>query len=54
MQLEINKMKQVIFNVGGALSSYIEFDDKKLLVDIGKSQDFNPISDFKSFVYYKE
>ena len=39
-------MKQVIFNVGGALSTYTEFDDKKLLIDLGKSTDFNPITDF--------
>ena len=39
-------MKQVIFNVGGALSVYSEFSGKKLLVDIGKSKDFNPITDF--------
>lgn len=39
-------MKQVIFNVGGALSIYTEFDDKKLLVDIGKSSEFNPIIEF--------
>lgn len=39
-------MKQVIFNVGGALSTYVEFYDKKLLVDLGTSTDFNPISDF--------
>jgi len=39
-------MKQIIFNVGGALSSYVEFDDKKLLIDIGKNKEFNPILDF--------
>lgn len=39
-------MKQVIFNVGGALSSYTEFENKKLIIDIGKSSDFNPIIDF--------
>lgn len=39
-------MKQVIFNVGGALSTYTEFDDKKLMIDLGKSNDFHPISDF--------
>lgn len=47
-------MKQVIFNVGGAFSSYIEFDNKKLLIDIGKSQSFNPILDFLFPVYVKE
>ena len=30
-----SKMKQVIFNVGGALSSYIEAYGKKILLDIG-------------------
>lgn len=39
-------MKQVVFNVGGALSTYIEFDDKKLLVDLGGSTDFNPVTNF--------
>lgn len=39
-------MKQVIFNVGGALSTYIEFDGLKLIVDIGKSDTFNPVTDF--------
>ena len=39
-------MKQVVFNVGGALSVYTEFDDKKLLIDVGKSSDFNPVVDF--------
>lgn len=47
-------MKQVIFNVGGALSVYSEFSDKKLLVDIGKSKDFNPINDFLLPLYESE
>ncbi len=38
--------KIVIFNVGGALSSYAEFDDKKIIMDIGASSDFSPIDDF--------
>jgi hypothetical protein len=46
-------MKQVIFNVGGALSTYTEFDDKKLLIDIGKSQEFNPITEFLLPLYQK-
>lgn len=46
-------MKQVIFNVGGALSVYTEFDDKKLLIDVGKSSDFNPIIDFLLPLYKK-
>lgn len=38
--------KQVIFNVGGALSSYIEIDGRKIVVDLGKSSDFCPVLDF--------
>lgn len=45
-------MKQIIFNVGGALSTYVEFDNKTLLIDIGKSNDFNPINDFLYPLYY--
>jgi len=39
-------MKQVIFNVGGALSSYIEANGKKIIVDLGKNSDFSPTQDF--------
>jgi beta-lactamase superfamily II metal-dependent hydrolase len=46
-------MKQVIFNVGGALSVYTEFENKKLLVDVGKSDSFNPIQDFLSILFKK-
>lgn len=47
-------MKQVIFNVGGALSSYTEFgDNKTLLIDIGKSATYNPINDFLNPLYSK-
>ncbi len=38
--------KQVIFNVGGALSSYLEFNGNRIIIDLGKSKDFNPIEDF--------
>lgn len=38
--------KLVIFNVGGALSSYLEFDDLKIVIDIGSSKDFSPVDDF--------
>lgn len=38
--------KIVIFNVGGALASYAEIDNKKILIDLGKSSDFSPITDF--------
>lgn len=39
-------MKVVIFNVGPALSAYIEFGDKKVVYDLGKSDDFSPVRDF--------
>ena len=39
-------MKQIIFNVGGALSSYIEFEGKKLLIDVAQGNSFNPVVDF--------
>lgn len=40
-------MKKIaIFNVGGALSSYAEFDNKKILIDLGTSCDFSPVNDF--------
>lgn len=38
--------KIAIFNVGGALSSYAEIDDKKIIVDLGKSSDFSPVDNF--------
>ncbi|NLZ96986.1 MAG: hypothetical protein GX926_03280 [Candidatus Magasanikbacteria bacterium] len=38
--------KIVIFNVGGALSAYAEFDDKKVIIDIGSSSTFSPVEDF--------
>ena len=47
-------MKQVIFNVGGALSVYSEFSDKRLLIDVGLSKDFNPITDFILPLYESE
>jgi competence protein ComEC len=46
-------MKQVVFNVGGALSTYIEYSGKKLLIDVGKNKDFNPIIDFLKPLYEK-
>lgn len=39
-------MKTVIFNVGGALSAYVEFGEKKVVIDLGKSGDFSPVNDF--------
>lgn len=38
--------KIVIFNVGGALSCYAEFNDKKALIDLGASQEFSPVDNF--------
>lgn len=39
-------MKVVVLNVGPALSAYIEFGDKKVVFDLGKSNDFSPVKDF--------
>lgn len=39
-------MKTVIFNVGAALSSYIELENNKIVVDVGKSNDFSMVHDF--------
>ena len=39
-------MKIVIFNVGGALSSYVEVGTKKLVIDLGKGNEFSPVNDF--------
>jgi len=38
--------KIVIFNVGGALSSYAEIDDKKIMIDLGRSSNFSPVDNF--------
>lgn len=38
--------KLVIFNVGGALSCYGEFNNKKVVIDLGCSSDFSPVNDF--------
>ena len=39
-------MKVVIFNVSGALSSYVETSTKKIVIDLGKSKEFSPVNDF--------
>lgn len=39
-------MKIVVFNVGGALSSYIEIGMSQIVIDIGKGNDFSPVNDF--------
>jgi beta-lactamase superfamily II metal-dependent hydrolase len=39
-------MKQVIFNVGGGLSSYIEIGLRRVAVDIARSAEFSPVKDF--------
>jgi hypothetical protein len=38
--------KIVILNIGGALSSYAEIDDKKIIIDLGKGSEFSPVNDF--------
>ena len=38
--------KIVIFNVGGALSSYMQFGDKKIIIDLGSGNNFSPVNDF--------
>lgn len=38
--------KMVVFNVGGALCSYLEIGEKRIIVDLGKSDSFNPVKDF--------
>jgi len=38
--------KIVIFNVGGALSAYGEFDNQRFIIDLGKTQEFSPVEDF--------
>lgn len=38
--------KMVIFNVGGALCSYLNVGDNRIVIDLGKSEDFNPVTDF--------
>lgn len=40
------KNRQVVFNVGGALSVYTETDNKIVINDLGKSDSFNPVIDF--------
>lgn len=39
-------MKVVVFNVGSALSSYVELGKKKIIVDIGKGNNFSVVTDF--------
>ena len=39
-------MKIVIFNVGPALSAYIEMGSNKIVVDLGKGNDFSMVNDF--------
>ncbi len=38
--------KIVIFNVGGALSCYAHFNDKRVVIDLGASSEFSPVDDF--------
>lgn len=39
-------MKIVIFNVSAALSAYVEFGSQRVVIDLGKSNDFSPVNDF--------
>ena len=39
-------MKTVIFNVGGAFSAYVELGNRKIVIDLGKSDSFSPVNDF--------
>jgi len=45
--------KQVILNVGAGLSSYIETDDKKILIDVSHGSGFCPITDFLLSLFKK-
>lgn len=38
--------KQVIFNVGGALSSFLMDGDRTVIIDLGRSGDFSPVQNF--------
>ena len=38
--------KIAIFNVGGAFSSYLEFNDQKVIIDLGAGNGFSPVNDF--------
>lgn len=38
--------KLVVFNVGGALSVYMDINGTKIISDIGKGANFNPVTDF--------
>lgn len=39
-------MRQIIFNVGGAFSTYLEYNGNNYMIDLGKSSEFNPVVDF--------
>lgn len=38
--------KLAIFNVGGALSMYLEHDDQRIIIDLGSGNGFSPVDDF--------
>ncbi|MBT3210199.1 MAG: hypothetical protein HN704_00830 [Bacteroidetes bacterium] len=46
--------KIVIFNVGGALSAYGDFDSQRFVIDLGKKEDFSPVLDFLKPLFDKE
>ncbi|MDR1300542.1 MAG: hypothetical protein LBK50_02435 [Candidatus Nomurabacteria bacterium] len=45
--------KIVIFNVGGASCAFANINGTKILLDVGKSDNFNPITDFLEPVFDK-
>lgn len=46
--------KIVIFNVGGALSCYSDFDDRQFIIDLGNKADFSPVDDFLKPLFEKK
>ena len=47
-------MKIVIFNVGPALSAYIEMGSNKIVVDLGKGNDFSMVNDYLLPLFKKQ
>jgi len=40
------KARMAIFNVGAGFSSFVQTEDKHIMIDCGKSEDFSPVEDF--------
>lgn len=40
------KVRMVIFNVGAGFSSFVQTEDKRIMIDCGESENFSPIEDF--------